>query len=143
MTYTDHALYGRDPVRTSLSKAGIIPKPNSAIAKDGVFRLDASMTVLAAGGARDEASHLATRLMQATGFPLQVRDTGGASGQTLEMRLDTNRAALGPDGYRLVVTPVRIEISAATTTGLFYGGQTLLQLLPAEIFEPTLVDDCE
>ncbi|MCW3060042.1 MAG: beta-N-acetylglucosaminidase [Capsulimonas sp.] len=137
MTYTEHALYERDPARTSFSAAGIIPKPNSAIPREGVFRLDASVTVLACGDARAEASFLAKHLSQATGFPLLVRQMGDASGPTLEMRLDPNCASLGLEGYRLWVTPLRIEIAAATTAGLFHGGQTLLQLMPPAAFDQT------
>lgn len=49
------------------------------------------------------------------------------------LRIDPGCASLGEEGYTLHVSPERIEISALAPSGVFYGCQTLRQLLPAEI----------
>ena len=50
--------------------------------------------------------------------------------------LTTSKAkpALGPEGYELTVAPDSVIIRAAGQAGMFYGVQSLLQLLPPEVF---------
>jgi hexosaminidase len=50
-------------------------------------------------------------------------------------------AALGNEGYKLLVTPQTVSLSANKPAGLFYGMQTLIQLLPKEIESNTVVSN--
>jgi hexosaminidase len=43
------------------------------------------------------------------------------------------------EGYRMTVSSNTISIVSGDGRGLFYGAQTLFQLLPVEVFSPTLV----
>jgi hexosaminidase len=45
----------------------------------------------------------------------------------------TTKPGLGPEGYELTVTPERVIIRASQPAGIFYGKQTLQQLLPGPI----------
>ena len=47
---------------------------------------------------------------------------------------------LGTEGYKLIVTPDRIEIKANKPNGIFYGVQTLLQMLPPLILNSSRQD---
>lgn len=51
------------------------------------------------------------------------------------------RSTPGSEGYELHAAPDRVTIVAPRPAGLFYGIQTLRQLLPAAIFSKTKVDD--
>src|SRR5208282_2318771 len=51
--------------------------------------------------------------------------------------------ALGTEGYQLAMNSEAVFIRAATTAGLFYGAQTLLQLLPPEIFSTNPVTNTD
>jgi hexosaminidase len=58
----------------------------------------------------------------------------------IKIILDSSQTSqVGVEGYKLSVTQKCIGITAATETGLFYGTQTLLQLLPPEIFSSNKV----
>jgi hexosaminidase len=64
--------------------------------------------------------------------------------RTLQVKLFLNTVVdkkLGSEGYHLSVTTSHITIRANQPAGLFYGVQTLLQLLPKEIESKTLVKD--
>ena len=68
-------------------------------------------------------------------FPLRVWTGDRAAKNVIRLRLDPRLEGLGGEGYRLEVRPEAIVIEAPGTAGVFYGIQTLRQLLPIEIEE--------
>ena len=46
---------------------------------------------------------------------------------------------VGTEGYELTVAPDSVVIRAPAQAGAFYGVQSLLQLLPPQIYSPTIV----
>ena len=74
-----------------------------------------------------------------TGKKVGVENTGSA---TIRCVLNkTEDKLLGQEGYRLSVKQNGILISANKPAGLFYGLQTLWQLMPREIDSKTKVND--
>ncbi len=117
------------------SPTPIIPAPVKAEAHDGQFQLTAASRLLASPALANEARLLAARLRRATGYPLKIK-TANSPRAAGDIWLTTNGAdaALGPEGYELSVTTNGTVIRAGTAAGVFYGAQSLLQLLPPEIF---------
>ena len=118
----------------------IIPKPAKMDVGSGSFALG-SKTVIAldspSAEVREVGEYLASRLRAATGYPLPVSAASGkAPAGAILLRTADGLAALGNEGYRLSSSSERVKIEAGAPAGVFYGVQTLLQLLPPDIESP-------
>ncbi|MBN9610004.1 MAG: beta-N-acetylhexosaminidase [Actinobacteria bacterium] len=117
----------------------LLPRPESFVRGDGAFRLTVATAIAAPTELARTAAWLQGALRPATGLPLA---TGviGETGGTIELSLDE---ALGAEAYRLSVDPTVVRIAGRDPAGVFYGCQSLLQLLPPEIFRRATVSGVE
>ncbi len=122
-------------------EVSVIPRPVSVERSDGVFRLTPATRIVARGSAWAEAAKLIDALTPATGFVLRGATARQADERAIELKLDEGLSDLGDEGYTLDVTRAGITLAARRPAGLFYGIQTLRQLLPAAILSETQVDD--
>ncbi len=118
----------------------LIPKPVKLIPMDGAFTLTADTIVVASGAASTISHTLAQAIAPATGYWLAVTSShSGANSIVIEIAPDL--AHLGAEGYQLNVTPDKVTLRAPQPAGLFYGVQSLLQMLPPEILRQAPVED--
>ena len=125
----------QETVPTNLTKAGLIPYPASIEATGGSFIFNEKTQIYINKGNNQIGNHLSEMLKPATGFDFDVqvmREESVPSGNII-LALSSGDDDLGEEGYSLEITADKVEIKASKETGLFYGIQTLLQLLPAEI----------
>jgi hexosaminidase len=128
------------------NELSLMPWPQTIHLGEGKFRLVSNTQIFADLASRRTAKQLAERLRSTTGFPLRVKTKFFSSGAIPNgILLTTKRAdrALGPEGYALTITTKSVVIRAPTQAGLFYGMQTLLQLLPPEIFSTNVKVDMD
>ncbi|MFM9075077.1 MAG: beta-N-acetylhexosaminidase [Bacteroidota bacterium] len=108
----------------------VVPAPVSSKANGGAFFLTKESTIGTLGGDATVANYLAGLLRPATGFDFPVKENDLEAAIVLELVQDTAYAA---EGYRLSIGSKQVKISAAKPAGLFYGVQTLRQILPDAI----------
>jgi hexosaminidase len=118
----------------------IVPVPESLTVRTGQFTLTAGTVVWADAATADVARRFAAWVAPATGFALAVRVGGTPTGRAVILRRDARLTRLGAEGYELTVSPRQVTIRARERAGVFYGLQTVRQLLPPEIFREARVD---
>lgn len=77
------------------------------------------------------ARQLSEWVRRSTGMTLAIAPASSVSStDTIELRVDVARAELGAEGYDLTIQPRLVTLTAAAPAGVFYGVQSLRQLLP-------------
>jgi hexosaminidase len=119
-------LYGQE------AGLSIIPMPVSMKTSAGSYSLTKSSAI---GYDNDEsrkvAENFADRFNRASGFSLNVRKVNSSS---VQFTINKKPAPqLGSEGYTLESGQNGVVIAANGQAGLYYGMQTLLQLLPKEV----------
>lgn len=113
----------------------VVPEPMSiAYAGDAFVLTDAASIVVDSRDAEVSrtAEQLAALLRPSTGFVIPIASGGASVRGAIVLRLSAD-AAVGPEGYQLTVSRDSVRITANAPAGLFYGVQTLRQLLPPQI----------
>src|SRR5579884_3934409 len=134
-----HAFEGRDIVSPFARGYTVIPQPQRVEFKGGDFEFGDGWRLEPGEGVKADDVAITTLkedLQNRDGIMLSMRGPGRpitliirrgsvAMGETL----DRNRAALEEQAYRLQLSGSGIQITANAPTGLFYGVETLVQLV--------------
>jgi hexosaminidase len=110
--------------------AALVPLPVSVERKDGAFEISQGTVIYFNGGNHYELSarFLSDFVGLGVGEPLKVQKLEGAAPSGAIVL--TYREGLGEDGYELTVGGSGITITGGNSSGVFYGVQTLRQLMP-------------
>ncbi len=121
------------------NEINIIPKPVSLKLKTGIFGINANTTLYVSKVDAEETftAGFFARLMENAGFkgmkvteaPKEIKAVKNGI-----FFLLSKKGKMLPEGYTLNISPDRVVIEAAGAPGLFYGLQSLIQLLPPEIY---------
>ena len=121
--------------RTPANGYGIVPMPYEAKANAGTPFVITKETVIIARAAETKncAAYLQQRLRKSCGLTLRRR--GATDGTAIVLSVSDDAVAFSEnDAYRLESSADEITIAAKTERGLFYGVQSLLQLLPPAVY---------
>lgn len=116
----------------------ITPVPLELLEGNGEFVLSKKTVFTASNEAISPImQYFGTKIKNSTGYELGRSENKPESDYISLSIVDS--ISVNEEGYLLDVTSKGVDIQAKTPQGLFYGMQTLMQLLPAEIESPTLV----
>jgi len=118
-------------------KIMIIPKPKQIEINDENFTLNEKTVIIVSNDTKKIGEFLADELRQSTGLPLPIENNASNSNY-ISLTMEQNKS-LGDEGYELISTTEGIKITAEKPAGLFYGCQSLRQLLPPENYNKKFV----
>jgi hexosaminidase len=126
----------------SLAPAAIavIPRPESLTVGRGQFAITANTVIYADAVSADIARRFAASLAPATGLTIPVRVGAAPAASGIVLKRDARLTRLSEEGYELTVTARLLTIRARERAGVFYGLQTIRQMLPPDIFRDARVD---
>lgn len=110
---------------TAVADYQVVPMPlEITAASQGSFLLKSGETICYTAGnekMKKNAEFLAAFIKEQTGIALKVAEGDGEEGIVLRLGLEAD----SPEAYRLKVDERKVEISAPSEAGVFYGIQTL------------------
>jgi len=114
----------------------LIPLPVSLKVNPGHFKLNRQTSIVIPTGdpeCKKVAELLAGMLQSPSGYPFAITPINKPS-NTIRLKLNkTPNPVIGEEGYMLRSTSSGVIITANDDKGIFYGIQTLMQLLPPDI----------
>ena len=117
-----------------------VPKEMSVDATNHFVLDNNTAFVVNCDSARNVANFFAKKLRASTGFVINV--VGKGDKNIIMLELDAN-APIASEGYKLSVGSEKVSVKASSAAGLFYGMQTVMQLLPAEVESSNVVKNIE
>jgi len=127
---------------TGKEALALLPLPQKMEQHKDHFTLAPDTELVTDNASCASAEYLADRLRPSTGYRIPILSGSSSSSRLQPAIVLCNAGAestLGPEGYQLVVSPDLVSLRAASPAGMFYGVQTLLQLLPPEIFSSHVI----
>ena len=133
------AQMSKSPQPVDSASIAIVPRPESLSVGRGRFVINANTVIYTDAASADIARRFAASLLPATGLAIPVR-IGAAPATGIVLQRSAGLTRLGDEGYELTVTARRVSIRAKERAGVFYGTQTIRQLLPPQVFREAKVD---
>ncbi len=106
----------------------LIPQPKQVVPGQGNFKLNENtvLKIASEGGGKEYGELLNTMISAIAGYELLLRDEGE---NVIQFVIDTAFRSGKAEAYQLQISPGSISVLANSSAGLFYGTQTLGQLL--------------
>jgi hexosaminidase len=128
-------------VMAGSASVSIIPEPAECQIKPGFFELTAETRIVADEPLRPIAELWSKSLGAAAGLEPEIIQTPSGQKGIIHLHINPDLKDLGKEGYLLQVTEEAVRVQAFGEAGIFYGLVSLRQLLGAEIFSQSRVEN--
>ncbi len=119
----------------------IIPKPSQMAVVPGSYEIDDDVTiVISSEEAKPAAAFLETLLEKSSNKDVEV-EVGQQQNDAINLILNADFSSNNKEAYSMVIDSDGVSISAGTTAGLFYGVQSLRQLMPESVESDTKLEE--
>lgn len=126
------------PVSLQATAIDVIPAPRSMDVHEGAYVISDNTTVGCSDALEGYAEYIVSRIYRSSGIQLEIVPLKKA-----DIKLRFSEEELPAEGYTMSVGKFGISIEGADAAGVFYGLQTLLHLLPAEIWSDSICKDVD
>lgn len=113
-----------DMTPANAAELPLLPMPASVTVSSGEFSFSNAQIESSDKGARAAAARLQELLGRSGGPRLSFAPRG-------QIRFRHDDSVAGDESYRLIVTPAGVDVSASSHAGLYYGAESLWQLMAA------------
>ena len=107
----------------------LVPQPLKVTPEDGVFMMEKGLSVCASDDLKFERNYLKEHLENVFAFEVPFNGVPTYNGIILSLT-----EGMESEAYRLEVGGERVLIEASDRAGIFYGIQTLLQMMPPAVY---------
>lgn len=121
-------------LKETVNEYNIIPQPNQIAPKEGRFQLSNKVSVITTDclpEVKAIADSFIVRTQNISGITLKSSSREHADLPTIRF---VTVEDMPDEGYKLMVTPNEISLTASQPNGFYYGMQTIYQLLPPAIY---------
>jgi len=127
------------------SDVRIVPEPAYVNVSDGFYKISTVAPIYI--GSDNSDLHLAAKFLQerinlAAGLDLDI-EVSSKPGKSIHLTIGDLDFTENPEGYEIIVDGSSATITGNSAKGVFYGVQSLMQLLPPEVFGNESVIDAK
>lgn len=127
------------------SNVSIIPEPLELKINNGNFTVDEKTKVIVDSNnpkVKDVANYFTEQFNNASGYSIEIVSSSEKNDVNNSITFTDKKfdASLGDEGYKLISDEDKVVLTG-TPSGLFYGVQTLFQILPVEIYNPNKISN--
>jgi hexosaminidase len=120
----------------------VIPRPAQFQTMPGSFLLSAETIISADQLNQWNAAYLRDQLTIDTGITLPMLEEANGHQSVIRLRLGGDRSILGHEGYTLTVTTGEVDIQSPEPAGVFYGIQSLIQMVAQDTTSNYTIPAC-